>query len=280
MVLTELSKQMVEVSGSPSWRYGPTVAVPFRSQDSVIGVLVVLRLAGAPTFEPGEVPLLTSFAEQAALALELGEKNRAQRQLDVFADRDRIARDLHDHVIQRLFATGLQLQSTLRRIADPGAQAGCSRPWRISTPRSARSAPPSSTCTPRASRPRWACGARCWTRRPRRWPAPASCPPYGFDGAVDTLVPDDVGAHAVAVVREAISNAVRHGRATSVTLTVEAGAELVIDVLDDGVGIEPGPGPQRAAQPRGAGRVRAAERCPCGAEPASGTRLVWRVPLG
>ena len=123
MVLTELSEQMLEVSGFPSWRYGPTVAVPLRSQDSVIGVLVVLRLAGAPTFEPGEVPLLTSFAEQAALALELGEKNRAQRQLDVFADRDRIARDLHDHVIQRLFASGLQLQSTLRRIADPGARA-------------------------------------------------------------------------------------------------------------------------------------------------------------
>ena len=60
-------------------------------------------------------------------------------------------------------------------------------------------------------------------------------PTVRIDGAVDTLVPDDVGAHAVAVVREAISNAVRHGRATSVTLTVEAGAELVIDVLDDAV---------------------------------------------
>ena len=65
---------------------------------------------------------MTSFAEQATLALELGEKNRAQRQLDVFADRDRIARDLHDHVIQRLFATGLQLQSTLRRSTDPAVQ--------------------------------------------------------------------------------------------------------------------------------------------------------------
>lgn len=101
--------------------FGPTVAVPLRSQEKVIGVLVALRQE-AEEFLPAEVPLLTSFAEQAALALELGEKNRAQRQLDVFADRERIARDLHDHVIQRLFATGLLLQSTLRRSSEPEVQ--------------------------------------------------------------------------------------------------------------------------------------------------------------
>ncbi len=102
--------------------YGPTLAVPLRSQDTVTGVLLALRRTGGPRFQQHEVPLLTSFAEQTTLALELGEKNRAQRQLDVFADRDRIARGLHDHVIQRLFATGLQLQSTLRRTDDPVVQ--------------------------------------------------------------------------------------------------------------------------------------------------------------
>ena len=97
-------------------------------------------------------------------------------------------------------------------------------------------------------------------------------------GAVDTVVPAEVGAHAVAVVREAISNAVRHGRPTAVTLTVEAGAELVIDVVDDGVGIGPDQArsglrnlEQRAAECGGALSVRP--------EPAGGTRLVWRVPL-
>ena len=271
---------MLEDSGFPSWRYGPTVAVPLRSQDSVIGVLVVLRLAGAPTFEPGEVPLLTSFAEQATLALELGEKNRAQRQLDVFADRDRIARDLHDHVIQRLFASGLQLQSTLRRIADPGARARVQQAVEDldATIREIRTsifdlhtAGESSGASLRRALLDTATEAVGGLRDRAR--------PSRIDGAVDTLVPAEVGAHAVAVVREAISNAVRHGRPTAVTLTVEAGAELVIDVLDDGVGIEPGPGPQRTAQPRAAGhRVR---RGPVvRAEPAGGTRLVWRVPLG
>jgi signal transduction histidine kinase len=279
VVLTELSEQMVEVSGFPWRRYGPTVAVPLRSQDSVIGVLVVLRLAGAPTFESGEVPLLTSFAEQAALALELGEKNRAQRQLDVFADRDRIARDLHDHVIQRLFASGLALQSTLRRIDDQGARSRVQQTVEDldATIREIRTsifdlhtAGESSGASVRRTLLDTATEAVAGS---------GIVPTVRIDGAVDTLVPDDVGAHAVAVVREAISNAVRHGRATSVTLTVEAGAELVIDVLDDGVGIGPD---QARSGLRNLGQRASA----CGgtlsvrAEPAGGTRLVWRVPLG
>jgi signal transduction histidine kinase len=279
VVLTELSKQMVEFSGFPSWRYGPTVAVPLRSQEAVIGVLVVLRLAGAPTFESGEVPVLTSFAEQAALALELGEKNRAQRQLDVFADRDRIARDLHDHVIQRLFASGLALQSTLRRIDDQGARSRVQQTVEDldATIREIRTsifdlhtAGESSGVSVRRALLDTATEAVAGS---------GIVPTVRIDGAVDTLVPDDVGAHAVAVVREAISNAVRHGRATSVTITVEAGAELVIDVLDDGVGIGPDQArsglrnlEQRAGACGGTLSVRP--------EPAGGTRLVWRVPLG
>jgi signal transduction histidine kinase len=279
VVLTELSKQMVEVSGFPSWRYGPMVAVPFRSQDSVIGVLVVLRLVGQPMFEPGEVPLLTSFAEQAALALELGEKNRAQRQRDVYADRDRIARDLHDHVIQRLFASGLVLQSTLRRIDDQGARSRVQqtvedldatiREIRTSIFDLHTAGEPSGTSVRRALldvATEAAAGS-------------GIVPTVRIDGAVDTVVSPEVGAHAVAVVREAISNALRHARPTAVTLTVEAGTELVIDVLDDGVGIDPGGArsglrnlEQRAGACGGTLSVRA--------EPGGGTRLVWRVPLG
>ena len=102
--------------------YGPPVAAPVHSQGKVIGRAGRTAHRGADAFRPGDVPLLASFAEQVTLALELGEKNRAARQLDIFADRDRIARDLHDQVIQRLFATGLQLQSVLRRSSDPDTQ--------------------------------------------------------------------------------------------------------------------------------------------------------------
>ena len=279
VVLPQLTEEMLEDSGFPGWRYGPTVAVPLQSQDSVIGVLVALRRAGEANFEPGEVPLLTSFAEQATLALELGEKNRAQRQLDVFADRDRIARDLHDHVIQRLFATGLQLQSTQRRITDPGVRDRVQhavedldatiREIRTSIFDLHTTGEPSGASLRRALLDTAAEAAA----------GSGIVPTVRIDGAVDTLVPAAVGAHAVAVVREAVSNAVRHGRPTAVTLTVEAGGELVIDVLDNGVGIGSGQArsglanlEQRAAQCRGQLSVRP--------EPTGGTRLVWRVPLG
>jgi signal transduction histidine kinase len=100
-----------------------------------------------------------------------------------------------------------------------------------------------------------------------------------ISGAVDTLVPAGVGVHAVAVVREAVSNAARHAEAKVVTLTVEAGEELLVDVLDDGRGIEAGVArsglrnlEERARECGGSLKV--------GPGPAGGTRVSWRVPLG
>lgn len=279
VVLAELAGDMLEDSGFPGARYGPTVAVPLRSQESVIGVLVALRRSGEPTFEPGEVPLLTSFAEQATLALELGEKNRAQRQLAVFADRDRIARDLHDHVIQRLFASGLALQSTLRRIDDEGARARVQQTV-ADLDVTIRDIRTTIFDLHTAGEPGSASLRRTLLDTATEAAAGSGVTPVvRIDGAVDTLVPTDVGTHAVAVVREAVSNAVRHGRPGAVTLTVEAGAALVVDVLDDGVGIDP-----QAARSGLRNLERRAGECggrlDVRPEPGGGTRLVWRVPLG
>ena len=97
-------------------------------------------------------------------------------------------------------------------------------------------------------------------------------------GAVDTLVPPEVGVHAVAVVREAVSNAVRHAGAGAVTVTIEAGDDLRIDVVDDGIGIEPaaaGSGLRTSKSgPRECGGELTVRR-----EAPGGTRLSWRVPL-
>ncbi len=257
--------------------YGSTVAVPLRSKESVIGVLIALRLQGASPFQPGEVPLLTSFAEQATLALELGEKNRAQRQLDLYTDRDRIARDLHDHVIQRLFATGLQLQSTLRRSDDPLVQQRLRQAVEEldETVREIRTAIFDLHTTG---------NSRGGLRRRLLDTAAAAAngsglsPSVRMSGAVDTLVSAEVGVHAVAVVREAVSNAVRHAGAGAVTVTVEAGEELLIEVVDDGVGIDP-------AAARSGLRNLEERAKDCGGEltvrpdPLGGTRLSWRVPL-
>ena len=262
--------------GQPA--YGSTVAVPLYSHDNVIGVLVALRRHDRAAFEPAEVPLLTSFAEQATLALELGEKNRAQRQLDVFADRDRIARDLHDQVIQRLFATGLQLQSTLRRSADPVVQRRIQQSVAEldETVRQIRSAifdlHTAGEGTDGGLRRRLldtAAEAAAGSRL---------SPSVRFVGAVDTLVRPEVGVHALAVVREAVSNAVRHSGATAVTVTVEAGDDLLIDVVDNGIGT----GLSAARSGLRNLEERAQE---CGGElvvhpePLGGTRLSWRVPV-
>ncbi len=258
--------------------YGPAVAVPLHAQDGVIGVLVALRRAGGPVFAQSEVPLLTSFAEQTTLALQLGETNRALRQLAVFADRDRIARDLHDHVIQRLFATGLSLQSTVRRSTDPDVQEriGSAVDELDTTVREIRTA----IFDLHSAGDDGGTGLRRRILDTAREAAAGSAVTLSVrtSGAVDTLVPADVGVHVAAVVREGISNAVRHGRASSVTVTVEAGHELVVEVVDDGIGIDP-------AVARSGLRNLEERAVECGGgltvvpRPDGGTRLSWRVPL-
>ncbi len=86
--------------------------LPLRATDAVAGVLVALRPVGAPPFSADQLDMMAAFADQAALAWQLASTQRQMRELDILTDRDRIARDLHDHVIQRLFAVGLALQGT------------------------------------------------------------------------------------------------------------------------------------------------------------------------
>ncbi|MDT0352857.1 sensor histidine kinase [Pseudonocardia charpentierae] len=275
-VLAESPGDLLVGGGLPA--YGSTVAVPLYAHDVVIGVLVALREDGRAPFDPGEVPLLISFAEQATLALELGEQNRTRRQLDVFADRDRIARDLHDHVIQRLFASGLQLQATLRRSTDPAVQRQIRQTVEEldETVQQIRTAIFDLHTT--------GDGARGGLRRQLLDTAAEAAAGSGvstsvrMSGAVDTLVAPGTGAHAVAVVREAVSNAVRHGGGTAVTVTVDATHDLQIDVVDDGVGIDPSAARSGLRNLEGRARECAGELT-VRAEPLGGTRLSWRVPL-
>ncbi|MGI5129961.1 GAF domain-containing sensor histidine kinase [Pseudonocardia sp. CA-107938] len=278
-VLFADSSRDLLVDAAARERFGPVVAVPLRAAESVTGVLVALRAADDLPFQPTEVPLLTSFAEQATLAIELGEKNLAQQQLAVFADRDRIARDLHDHVIQRLFATGLSLQGTLRRSGDADTRERIQQAVDDldTTVREIRTAIFDLHTVGEGE----AGGLRRQLLDTATDAAAGSgiAPTVRISGAVDTLVSAPVGAHAVAVVREAISNAIRHGAPRSVVLTVEAADdELVVEVRDDGVGIDPAVG-------RSGLRNLADRAQECGGELAvgrdgvSGTRLTWRVPL-
>ncbi|PRC48405.1 histidine kinase, partial [Mycobacterium sp. ITM-2017-0098] len=95
--------------------YGPALVLPVRVTGTVAGVLVALRPQGAPPFSTDDLAMMAAFVDQAALAWQLAKSQRQLREVDVLTDRERIARDLHDHVIQRLFAVGLSLQGTIPR---------------------------------------------------------------------------------------------------------------------------------------------------------------------
>ncbi|MGG2464818.1 GAF domain-containing protein [Streptomyces sp. RGM 3693] len=107
-----------------SRHYGPTMLLPLRSGGRVLGALALCRASGDPRFTHLERTLGTQFASQAALALVLADRHRDRERLAVYEDRDRIARDLHDLVIQRLFATGMLLESAQRTAVLPEVKEG------------------------------------------------------------------------------------------------------------------------------------------------------------
>ncbi|OBC00440.1 histidine kinase [Mycobacterium sp. 852013-50091_SCH5140682] len=94
---------------------GPALILPLHTTDVIVGVLVVLRSEGERSFNANELDMMTGFVSQAALAWQLATAQHHMRELNILTDHDRIARDLHDHVIQRLFAIGLALQGTIPR---------------------------------------------------------------------------------------------------------------------------------------------------------------------
>lgn len=157
-----------------SRHYGPTMLLPLRSSGRVLGALALCRMSGDRRFSHTERTLGTQFAAQAAVALVLADRHRDRERLAVFEDRDRIARDLHDLVIQRLFATGMLLETARRKALVPEVQEGWARRSTSWTPPSRRSERPSSRCSRDHPRPRPGCAPACCGRpaRPPRRSAP------------------------------------------------------------------------------------------------------------
>ena len=259
---------------------GPAMAVPMGTRGGARGVLLLARSAGGTAFGREESAPLLGFAGQAALAMELAERRSDAEQIALLEDRDRIARDLHDLAIQRLFATGMTLQSAQRFVEHPEAVERLGRAVgdlddTIKIIRSTifglrtHDAPP---------------GGRGVRRRLAAEVAAAALslgftPSVRLEGLVDTDVPESIADHMIAVVVEALSNAARHAEAGSVDLhLVVAGGELTLTVTDDGVGIPDGVArsglkniEERAAALGGS----FAQDVP----PGGGTRLTWCVPL-
>jgi signal transduction histidine kinase len=255
---------------------GPALAAPLAGSDRLHGVLIVAQDAGHVVRDGAEAVLLASFAGQAALALERARAQDEREQLVVLADRERIARDLHDVVIQRLFATGMQLQAIAPHTLRPEAaeRVGTAVDDLDATIRDIRRAI-FELRAPAGVSLRGELGAA----------VDAAAGALGFrpfldvSGPVDSTVPDDIAPEVLAVVREALSNVARHAHASTVRVSVRvADGRLTVRVEDDGAGMDP-------ARARG-GVVNMGERAhdlggtfDVGPGESGGTAVVWRVPL-
>ncbi len=259
--------------------FGPALFVPLCAGEQVNGTLVALRRRGSEPFRTDQLPVVVSFANQAALALELAGKQRAQRQLAVHADRDRIARDLHDHVIQRLFAIGLTMQTVQNKEIEPASRERLGRAIEqldhtISEIRT--------TILELHSPPE---GGNGNSLRRRLLQAVTDLtavaeikPTVRMSGPVDTVVPPAVGDHVEAVLREAVSNAVRHAGADRLVITIDVADEITVEVVDDGVGMPAHVG--RSGLRNVADRAHTlGGELRMGRAGDHGTRLTWRVPL-
>ena len=258
---------------------GPVLYLPLGGAESALGTLVVTRLAGRPAFVPETMRLVDTFAGQAAIALRLGVAAADREQLAVLGDRDRIARDLHDLVIQRLFATGMALEGAVR---------GMQPPEKVDRVRQAVDDLDATIKEIRTSifalqqpAPHVGEGARQAVLHAVS-AARASIgfePDVVFHGPVDTLVPAAIAEQMLAVLRETLSNIARHAAATTASVTISADPDAVeLVVSDNGKGL-PASGrrsglanlARRASDLGGEFTTEAGEQ--------GGTRVRWWVPL-
>ncbi len=256
------------------------VAAPLRSSTGTVGALVLRwRHDRAEHLHALDLSLPAGFAEQVALALEAAEGRRDRERLAVLEDRDRIGRDLHDLVIQRLFAVSLSLDNAARRSEDERVAARVSRAvddldqtikdvrrtiFALAAPEGAADIQSQVTQTVERA------GATLKFR-----------PTLRFAGPVRTLVDDELAPDLIAVLGEALSNASRHAGAGAVQVELSAGEPagggVRLVVTDDGRGL-----PEQVAESGLANmRDRAQRRGGTfliDSAPGRGTRVVWAVP--
>lgn len=256
---------------------GPAVVFPLGAPGNVRGILTAGRRPGSMPMAPAAVEMLINFAAQTGVGLELAAHRRDAERFAVFEDRDRIARDLHDLVIQRLYATGMSLESVSARLgeSDNGRRVSSAVDALDETIKEIRS-----TIFSLHSRPS---GDDARVRAQILAVVQEADGPLGFvptlrmSGHLDE-VPAKAGEHMLGALREALSNAARHARADRVDVTVAAGSELILLVHDDGIGI--------TDTARRSGLANLAERAEmlggtmkAGPTEGGGTTLEWRVPL-
>jgi signal transduction histidine kinase len=219
-------------------RIGSVLAVPLLGDGEVADVLVVGRVSGRAPFRRTDLEQLETYAGHARMALEL-DRSRADRQaMALLAEHDRIAADLHDHVIQELFATGMGMEGMLSAIGSPELRArlGTFVDALDATIRHIRATIFQLQHDRVMTEPLRTRLLRVVEEEKAALGAPID---LSFAGSLDDQVPAHLAEDAIAVVREALSNAARHARADTVRVSVTlTGDRLEVQVEDDGIGLD------------------------------------------
>lgn len=254
---------------------GPALILPLRAADAVAGVVVVMRHGTTIPFSVEQLDMMAAFADQAALAWQLATSQRRMHELDVLTDRDRIARDLHDHVIQRLFAVGLSLQGTIPRARDAVVRrrltdAVDDMQEIIGEIRTTIFDLHGTSATVTRLRQRL-------DNAVAQFSGSGLHTTVAFIGPLSVVEPV-LADHAEAVVSEAVSNAVRHSRATELTVQIKVEDDLAIEVADNGRGMP------EVVTPSGLANLRRRAEQAGGtfgieSTPGGGTVVRWSAPL-
>jgi signal transduction histidine kinase len=258
-------------------RVGPVMVLPLLGREEVRGTLVVMREPHRRPFTQVDVEMATTFANHASVALELAEARHDQHRVLLLEDRARIARDLHDHVIQQVFAAGLLVRATAAGLDDASTVSAMDdvidtldeaiKQIRVSifqlqppVPGGLRAAVMDVVADVR--------------------PGLSSDPRVDIDGPLDSVATTDVVSDVTAVVREGLVNVARHASASAVVLSIHATTtRLTVTISDDGVGVREsgrrsGLDNMRERAERRNGSMVIAEVPDLG-----GTTLVWTVPI-
>ncbi len=254
------------------------LGVPVRLRGQVFGNLYLTDKTTAEVFTDVDEELVVGLAAAAGVAIENARLHARVREMALLEDRERIARELHDTVIQRLFATGLRLQGAARlaqrpEVAERITEAVDDLDLTVKHIRTA-------IFGLEASR-RAASGGlrqRVLTLTSEAAGALGFEPHVLFDGTVDA-VSEPVATELLAVLREALTNVARHARATRVDVEVDADGEVVLRVADDGQGLPDGrSGPGRGIRNMEARAARLGGAMVAGRGDGAGTSIEWRVP--
>lgn len=274
-LITESLKYPIEAFTDVGQR--SAIVMPLRAHDHISGVIALARSAYQTPFDSSDLDLVGQFATHAAIALMLASGQENARQLTILAERERIAHDLHDHVIQRLFAAGMDLQGTLARARSPEVVSRLNRTLDdlqgiIEEIR---------TTIFQLKLPSGSDGG--FRHRLQGIVADLTedrdiVTTVHIDGPM-SAIDGEIAEHAEAVATEAISNVVRHSSASRVTVEVSAADMLTLAITDNGCGIPVGNRRHSGL----ANIVRRAEQlggtCEVASPPEGGTRVCWTVPL-